>query len=393
MIEYTTLKISAWSNYKIMMKRFPFTVDRTDGLARACTMDLPHGRVQTPVFMPVGTQASVKTLSQEELEEIGASIILSNSYHLFLRPGTDFFKLYGGLHKFNTWKKNILTDSGGFQIFSLAGMRKVTDEGVKFQSHLDGRYHFLTPETVIQTQKAIGSDIMMVLDECSPSSLDKNMVLHALKRTTAWAERAKQEFLKLDIQDQFVFGIVQGGIFSDLRKESAKQLRDLDFPGYSIGGLSVGESKDVMYDMLDVLSSEMPEDKPRYLMGVGVPEDILEGIARGVDMFDCVFPTRFARHGGAFTRDGRINLKAEKYTFDEGPIDAQCTCFACRNYSRAYIRHLIRAGEVLGGRLASIHNLFFLIELAQDARKAILEGRFDSFKNDFLYRYFMKVKV
>lgn len=369
------------------MHKFPFTLEKTEGLARACTLTLPHGEVQTPVFMPVGTQGSVKTLSQQELSGIGAKIILSNSYHLYLRPGVEFFQQYGGLHKFMGWEGNILTDSGGFQVFSLPGLRKVTDEQVKFQSHLDGTYHTLTPESVIQTQLAIGSDIMMILDECSPGDADRLTVQKALKRTTSWAARAKVEVQRLGITNQFPFGIVQGGIFDDLRKESAKQLIDLDFPGYSIGGLSVGESKEDMHRCLDVLAEVMPPHKPRYLMGVGIPEDILEGIARGIDMFDCVFPTRFARHGGAFTRDGRINLKASAHTFTEAPIDGECSCFACQHYSRAYIRHLIRANEILGGRLASIHNIYFLWELAQNARKAILNGCFASFKSDFLFRY------
>lgn len=369
------------------MKRFPFFVENNDSYARACTLTLPHGTVQTPIFMPVGTQGSVKTLSREELEDMGASIILANSYHLFLRPGVDFFSEYGGLHKFSGWNRNFLTDSGGFQIFSLPGMRKISDDGVRFQSHLDGRQHFLTPEIMVQTQRAIGSDIMMVLDECVPGDAGYSSTLSALKRTTAWAERAKIEFMRLNIDNQFAFGIVQGGVFEDLRKESAKQLRDLDFPGYSIGGLSVGESKEEMYGMLDVLADEMPVDKPRYLMGVGVPEDILEGIARGVDMFDCVFPTRVARHGTAFTRNGRINLRTQVFTYDTQPIDPECSCYACRNYDRAYIRHLLRAHEVLGARLASIHNLFFLIELTQNARQSILNNEFSAFKNNFLARY------
>ncbi len=372
-----------------MMKKLPFTVHKTEGLARACTMELPHGTVETPIFMPVGTQATVKTLSREELEDMGASIILSNSYHLLLRPGVEFFKQYGGLHKFAKWNRNILTDSGGFQVFSLSGMRKITDEGVTFQSHLDGRKHFISPEIMVDVQQAIGSDIMMVLDECVPGTADHTHTARALKRTTEWAERAKKEFIKRNIQDQYAFGIVQGGVFEDLRRQSARQLKDLDFPGYSIGGLSVGESKEEMYGMLDVLSDEMPVEKPRYLMGVGVPEDILEGISRGVDMFDCVFPTRFARHGGLFSRDGRLNIKTKAFEYDTNPIDSECQCYTCRNYDRAYIRHLLRANETLGARLASIHNLHFLIELTQNARKAILNNEFNSFKNDFLCRYLL----
>lgn len=375
------------------MNSFPFTVEKTENHARACTMELPHGTVKTPIFMPVGTQGSVKTLCREELEELGATIILGNSYHLLLRPGLDFFKEYGGLHQLAKWKKNILTDSGGFQVFSLASMRKLTDDGVLFQSHIDGQKHFLTPESMVEVQQAIGADIMMVLDECIEGNADLNQTKKALERTTAWAERAKKEFLKREISDQYPFGIVQGGMFADLRRQSARQLAELDFPGYSIGGLSVGESKDIMYEMLDVLKEEMPVEKPRYLMGVGVPEDLLEGIERGVDMFDCVFPTRFARHGGVFSRDGRFNIKTKAFTFDTRPIDPECQCYACRNYDRAYIRHLLRVHEVLGGRLASIHNLYFLVELTQNARKAILENRFSSFKKDFLDRYFQRSLV
>ena len=375
------------------MKRFPFKIEKTEGNARACTMELPHGTVQTPIFMPVGTQGAVKTLCREELEDLGATIILANSYHLLLRPTVEFFKEYGGLHKFAKWNKNILTDSGGFQVFSLAGMRKITDEGVTFRSHIDGKKHFLTPEIMVDMQEAIGSDIMMVLDECVPGDADFKQTKKALERTTAWATRAKQEFLKRNIQDQYAFGIVQGGIFEDLRRQSARELADLDFPGYSIGGLSVGESKEDMYGMLDVLAEEMPVDKPRYLMGVGVPEDLLEGIERGVDMFDCVFPTRFARHGGVFSRDGRLNIKTKQFEFDTRPIDSECKCYACLNYDRAYIRHLLRVNEVLGGRLASIHNLYFLIELTKNARQAILENRFTSFKKDFLERYFQNKNI
>ncbi len=376
-----------------MLKRFPFKVENRDGYARACTMELPHGTVKTPIFMPVGTQGTVKTLSREELKDMGAGIILANSYHLLLRPGIDFFKQYGKLHEFAKWDRNILTDSGGFQVFSLSGMRKLTDEGVTFQSHLDGRKHFLSPEIMVEMQEAIGSDIMMVLDECVPGTADYNHTLRALNRTTAWAERAKKEFLKRGIADQYAFGIVQGGVFPELRKQSARELKELDFPGYSIGGLSVGESKPEMYGMLDVLVDEMPFDKPRYLMGVGVPEDILEGIERGVDMFDCVFPTRFARHGGLFSRDGRINIKTKAYEYDKNPVDAECGCYTCRNYDRAYIRHLLRAGETLGARLASIHNLYFLIELTQNSRAAILQNKFSQFKSGFLDRYFQdKIK-
>jgi len=369
------------------MNKIPFAIQKTENYARACIMELSHGTVHTPIFMPVGTQGSVKTLSQEELKGIGAEIILSNSYHLLLKPGIDFFKNYGGLHKLIKWNRNILTDSGGFQVFSLSGLRKITDDGVSFQSYLDGKYHYLTPEFIIQIQETIGSDIMMVLDECISSDSDYYYTEIALKRTTMWAERAKKEFLKQNICNQYAFGIIQGGIYDNLRIQSAKELIDLDFPGYSIGGLSVGESKEDMYRILNVLADEMPVNKPRYLMGVGIPEDILEGIERGIDMFDCVFPTRVARHGSAFTRDGRINLRTKQYEYDTNPLDTECICYTCRNYDKAYIRHLLRANEILGGRLISIHNLYFLIELTRNAREAIMLSQFSQFKENFLLRY------
>jgi len=364
-----------------------FTLETKDGGARAGILNLPHGSVHTPMFMPVGTQATVKTLSVNELKAMNAEIILGNAYHLYLRPGIEVIRHAGGLHKFMNWNRNILTDSGGFQVFSLADLRDITEEGVTFRSHIDGSKHHLTPEKVMQIEQAIGADIIMALDVCIEAGVDKDKTRQALETTTRWAKRCKQEVERLNIQDQSLFGIIQGGMFEDLRVESAQQLVELDFPGYAIGGLSVGEEKPVMYAMLEALYPHLPEQKPHYLMGVGTPEDLLYSIERGVDLFDCVFPTRAARNGTAFTREGRIILKNKQFEFDSDPLDESCTCETCQHYSRSYIRHLIRSGEVLGMRLLSQHNLQFLIDLARDSRRAILEKRFKEFKDSFLYRY------
>ncbi len=364
-----------------------FTLDATDGGARAGTLKLPHGVVQTPMFMPVGTQATVKTLSVDELKAMNADIILSNAYHLYLRPGIDVIRNAGGLHRFMNWDRNILTDSGGFQVFSLAELRNITEEGVTFKSHIDGSSHHLTPEKVMQIEHAIGADIIMALDVCIEAGVDREKTRYALELTTRWAERCRREVERLEIDNQFLFGIIQGGMFEDLRIESAEQLIDLDFPGYAIGGLSVGEEKSVMYAMLEALYPYLPVQKPHYLMGVGTPEDLLYTIERGVDLFDCVFPTRAARNGTAFTRTGRMILKNKQFEFDLAPIDKECNCETCRHYSRSYVRHLIRSGEVLGMRLLSRHNLQFLIDLARDARQAVLDKRYQSFKRSFLSRY------
>mgnify|MGYP000871702700 CR=1 FL=1 len=354
------------------------------GAARLGRLYTAHGVVETPVFMPVGTQAAVKAVTPEELEQAGARIILSNTYHLYLRPGADIIAEAGGLHKFMNWSGSILTDSGGYQVFSLGELREIREEGVEFRSHLDGSRHFFTPELAVKVQEALGSDIAMVLDECPPYPSDRDYVLSSMERTTRWAERSLRAATR---QDQALFAIVQGGMYRDLREQHARQLIDLDFPGYAIGGLSVGEPKELMYEMLSWTAPLLPENKPRYLMGVGSPEDLLVGVEHGVDMFDCVLPTRLARHGVVLTLDGRLNLYNAVYTRDYSPISTECTCPACCSYSRAYIRHLLKANEILGVRLTTLHNLHFILQLMADVRASLLEGTFSSFKREFLSRY------
>ncbi len=352
--------------------------------ARAGFLHTPHGSFPTPMFMPVGTQATVKTLSPEELKEMGAGIILSNTYHLFLRPGHELVQRAGGLHKFMNWDKGILTDSGGFQVFSLGAMRKITEEGVEFRSHIDGARKKLTPEIATLVQEALGADIIMAFDECIAYPVEYKYAKESTERTTRWAKRCK------DVQtniNQALFGIVQGSMFKDLRKLSADQLTQLDFPGYSIGGLSVGEPKDMMYEMLDATTIHLPKEKPRYLMGVGTPDCLVEGVGFGIDMFDCVFPTRVARNGTAMTRTGRLVVKNAEFAEDFLPIEEGCNCYACKNYSRAYIRHLLKAQEIFGLRLLSIHNLYFLINFMNDMREAILQDNFVDFKKNFLQNY------
>jgi queuine tRNA-ribosyltransferase len=361
-----------------------FTVQARSGRARAGLLRLPHGEVETPVFMPVGTQATIKTLAPEEIESVGANIMLSNSYHLYLRPGTEVVKNAGGIHKFMNWKRNVLTDSGGFQIFSLAGLRKIDDEGAKFQSHIDGSYHFIRPEDSMLIQADIGADIIMCFDECVPGDAEYRIAEIALKRTTQWARRCRAEFDRIAPEDRTLFGIVQGAVYEDLRRRSAREIAEIGFPGYAIGGLSVGEEREAMRDMLSVMDEELPGEKPRYLMGVGVPSDILDAIERGVDMFDCVFATRAARHGTVFSDRGKLPLKNKEFEFDLGPIDPNCGCYACKNFSLSYIRHLFKADEILGMRLASVHNLYYLIDLTKRARRAIIEDRFADFKRDTL---------
>jgi queuine tRNA-ribosyltransferase len=331
--------------------------------------------------MPVGTRATVKTLSPAELHDVEAQIILGNTYHLYLRPGHELIQKAGGLHKFMGWNKPILTDSGGFQVMSLKGLRKITPEGVRFQSHIDGSYHMFTPEKVIEIQNAIGADIIMSFDECPPYPATKKYVAESLKVTLDWAKRGK--IVHKGTEKQALFGIVQGGIYKDLREESAKKLMDMNFPGYSIGGLAVGESKDDLLRITNFLNSILPKNKPRYLMGVGTPVDLLENIENGIDMFDCVMPTRNARKGTIFTRNGKLIIKAARYKQDFSPIDEECDCYTCRNFSRAYIRHLFSVDELLGMRLATIHSLHFYMELISKARKAILENRFSQFKKEF----------
>ena len=362
-----------------------FTLLRTDSNSRARLGRIitPHGEIATPAFAPVGTQATVKALDPRDLHELGAELILGNTYHLYLRPGSDLVAEMGGLHTFMGWDGPILTDSGGFQVFSLAGNRKVSDEGVEFRSHIDGSRHLFTPEMVVQTQEQLGADIIMVLDECAQPG-DRAYNELALARTHAWAERCLRAQRR---SDQALFGIVQGGIFPDLRRQSAEFLTGLDFPGYAIGGLSVGETKEDMAAMLDITTPLLPEDKPRYLMGVGAPEDLVAGVARGVDMFDCVLPTRLARNGALFTRTGRINMRNARFARDRAPVEAGCQCYTCRNFSRAYLRHLFKAGELLASRLATIHNVHFLLDLMRDIREAIANHSFQAFSEEFLRRY------
>ena len=351
--------------------------------ARRGRLHTPHGVIETPVFMPVGTQASVKTLTHDELKDAHAEIILSNTYHLHLRPGEDLVEEAGGLHKFMNWDRPILTDSGGFQVFSLSDLNKVTEDGVEFRSHLDGSKHFFAPETSIKVQEKLGSDIMMQFDECSPYPCDHARAKSALGRTLRWLERCMKAKTR---DDQALFGIVQGAFYKDLRIESAKQLAQLDLPGFGIGGLSVGEPKDIMYDMLDAIRPYMPENKPRYLMGVGSPDCLVEGVLRGVDMFDCVLATRVARNGTVFTRDGRLVIRNAKYAHDFTPIEQDCDCYACKNYTRGYLRHLFKAGEILPLRMNSIHNIRFLTHLMEDMRTAIENDVFGDWCNEFFAR-------
>ena len=352
--------------------------------ARAGELIMPHGVVETPVFMPVGTQATVKAMTPPELEELGAQIILGNTYHLYMRPGVDIVEEAGGLHRFMQWHHPILTDSGGFQVFSLADLRKISEDGVEFHSHIDGSKHFMRPEDSMDIQQKLGSDIAMAFDECVKWPTTEQYSRDAMERTIRWAKRCKDFHSR---EDQALFGIVQGSMFETQRIECIQRLENIGFPGYGIGGLSVGEEHDVMYRILDALCPEMPKDKPRYLMGVGFPLNLVEGVARGIDMFDCVLPTRNGRNGGALTRFGSLNLKNKKYARDFAPIDSTCTCYACRNFTRAYIRHLYVAGEILASRLCSWHNLHFLVNLMKDARTAIIDGRFPSFKNNFIENF------
>ena len=359
---------------------FHFAVVAKCGRSRAGVLTTPHGEIKTPVFMPVGTQATVKAMSPLELEEIGAEIILANTYHLFLRPGHELIARAGGLHSFMNWRRSILTDSGGYQVFSLADLRNITDDGVTFRSHLDGSQKFLSPETAIEVQNALGADIIMAFDECTPYPASWDYARESMERTLRWARRCKDKHKNAN---QALFGIVQGGMYPDLRRQSTEALIEMDFPGYSIGGLSVGEPKSLMLDILDVTTAILPEDRPRYLMGVGAPGDLIEGISRGVDMFDCVLATRIARHGSIFTKRGRIIVRDAAFAEDFGPLDPECDCYVCRNFSRAYLRHLLKAGEILGFRLATYHNLYFLISLMKRAREAISAGNFDDIRKEF----------
>lgn len=365
------------------MSYFSFTVQSTDGQARLSQFHTPHGPIPMPAFAPVGTLANVKTLEPRDLHELGASLVLSNTYHLYLRPGHELVERMGGLHRFMGWDGPMLTDSGGYQVFSLAHRRALDEEGVTFRSHIDGSSHRFTPERVMEIEQALGADIAMVLDECA-EPLDRAYNEVALMRTHRWAERCKMAHNR---PDQALFGIVQGGIFPDLRLQSAAFLTQLDFPGYGVGGLAVGESKEQMYATLDETCPALPADKPRYLMGVGAPEDIVEAVYRGIDFFDCVLPTRIARNGALLTRSGRLNIRNERFAEDRLPVEEGCGCYTCRTFNRAYLRHLFKAKEITGLRLATIHNLHFMLRLMDDIRSAIGSGTFADFRADFHARH------
>ncbi len=356
--------------------------------ARGGTLSLPHGDVEIPAFMPVGTNGTVKAVKHKTLEEMGYRLILGNTYHLYLRPALEVIKAAGGLHAFSGWKHNILTDSGGFQVFSLAPFRKIREEGVRFRSHIDGAYHVFTPENVVETQEILGSDIQMVLDVCTPPGISRKEAEAALKTTTNWARRAKKRWDKRkEGYEGQLFGIVQGNFFKDLRKRSAEEILELDTPGIAIGGLSVGEEPAVFRDFLHYTAELLPEDKPRYVMGIGTPDYMLEAVEAGIDMFDCVYPTRIARNGSCFTSRGMMALKNEKFRLDQRPIEPECSCFVCQNYTRSYLRHLFKAKEILGPMLVTEHNLYFLYNFMKRIRQALKEGRFMAFKKSFLENF------
>jgi queuine tRNA-ribosyltransferase len=367
---------------------FSFEIEREAGSARAGIFTTPHGPVETPAFMPVGTLATVKSLDPEDLTRMGASMILSNAYHLHLRPGDELVKEMGGLHKFMGWSGPILTDSGGFQVFSLATLRKVSEDGVEFQSHIDGSRRFFTPESVMQIGRNLGADVIMQFDHVIPGQSDEPSARDASERSLRWLERCLAAMAGADSGRQALFPIVQGGIHSNLRREAAATISSMhDWVGFGIGGLSVGEEKPAMYEMLDVVDEALDRGKPRYLMGVGFPEDIIEGIRRGVDLFDCVAPTRMGRNGTAWTADGRINIKRAEFRNDPRPLDESCGCSACTRFSRAYLRHLFTSDEILGLRLLSLHNVHFLLALARSAREAIAAGSLESWSAGWLNRY------
>jgi len=372
---------------------FEFKIKKRDksSLARTGVFTTPHGKVQTPIFMPVGTKATVKTLAPEELKAINAEIILSNTYHLHLRPGEKLVKKMGGLHKFMNWDRPILTDSGGFQVFSLGetGHVKVTDKGAEFKSHLDGTKHMITPEKAMQIQHDLGADIIMAFDECIEGKSTKEQFAKAMKRTHEWLIRCKKEHGKN--KTQALFGIVQGGTHKSLREESAKFIASMDLPGNAIGGLAVGESKTEMYKALDAAIPHLPENKPRYLMGIGTPTDLIKAVSKGIDMFDCVLPTRLGRHGAFWTNTGLQHIKNKKYRTDKNPLQKKCECYACQNYTTAYIHHLMRENEIFGHRLMTIHNIHFLIKLMHEIRQNIEKGTFTSFKKRFLSKWKTKM--
>ncbi len=366
-----------------------YTLLKNDGNARAGILKTAHGEIETPIFMPVGTVGSVKAIAPDDLNDIGAQIILGNTYHLYLRPGDEMIKRRGGLHNFIKWDKPMLTDSGGFQVFSLNSLRKVKEEGVQFQSHIDGSKHLFTPESVMQIQQNLGSDIMMCFDECIAYPATYEQALAAVERTTRWAKRCRTAYTPdmVDEKKQLLFGIVQGVTYPELRKLSAQQIMDIGFEGYAIGGLSVGEPKEEMFNCLEVLDPILPQDKARYLMGVGTPLDLIEGIARGVDMFDCVLPTRNARNGTLYTSQGKINIKRAEYVEDDSPLDPECDCYTCRTFTKAYLRHLYVSKELLSFRLNSLHNLTYFLKTVKTARKAIFEGNFNAVLNHYRSLY------
>ena len=374
---------------EVQKKGFSFELQKTCPVtgARAGILRTPHSTIETPVFMPVGTQGTVKSMSQQELETFDARIILGNTYHLYLRPGQKLIREAGGLHRFIGWNGSILTDSGGFQVFSLNDLRKITDEGVVFRSHIDGSKHLFSPESVIDIERDLGADIIMVLDECIPYPAKVEYASKSCLMTEQWAIRARDAFGKTDDGSQLLFAICQGSVYHELREKFARRLVDLDFPGYAIGGLAVGEPKHNLFEMVRLSTEILPENKPRYLMGVGFPDDIVEAVSRGVDMFDCVMPTRNARNGTVFTRDGKLVVKNAGVAHDFFPIDPDCGCTACRHYTRAYIRHLFQAGEILAPRLATMHSIYFYLETMREMRTAILEERFPQWRKTFLRRF------
>ena len=369
---------------------FGFKITCLDGKtkARCGQLQTPHGIISTPVFMPVGTQGTVKSLSPQDLIDCQAEIMLSNAYHLYLRPGIEIIEKSKGLHNFISWQRPILTDSGGYQIFSLALLRKIKEEGVEFQSHFDGSRYFLRPEDVMKIQSVLGSDLIMPLDDCIEYPATYEMAKVSMERTTRWAKRSKQEYKNIvDLNKQALFGIVQGSSYEDLRKQSVEQIVDLNFSGYALGGLSVGESQDLRYNIISFTANILPLDKPRYLMGLGMPDDILDAVEMGVDMFDCVIPTRYGRNGTAFTHKGKITVRNSNFKTEQSPLDENCHCYTCTNFSRSYIRHLFNAKEMLGPRLVSLHNIYFFIHLMLDMQKAIQRNDFLGFKNSFLKEY------
>ena len=368
---------------------FQFIKKDKNTKARIGKLTTAHGAIDSPFFMPVGTNGTVKTLSFESLLEFDTQIVLSNTYHLFLRPGLDVIGEAGGLHKFMSWDGPILTDSGGYQVFSLAKLRKLTDEGVQFQSHYDGSLQFFTPEKVVDIQRVLGSDIMMPLDECAPYPCDREQAERSVKRTTVWARQTREYFLKVQEEKgkQFQFGIVQGATYPDLRKRSAEELIEIGFDGYAVGGVSVGEPVPIMFETLDWVMPLLPTDKPRYFMGIGLPDQIVKGVGEGIDMFDTCIPTRYGRHGSAFTRTGRIVVRNATYTKDFSPIDATCECRVCKKYTRSYIRHLLNSNEILGLKLITFHNVYFYVNLMKQIREAIAEDRYQEFQKEFLGSY------